>query len=111
MGTATIKREELEGVYNRSGIGRFHFRGWARDETYTVLHKAPGTTPKAARESALEMGDLAFGTVLTPTGIAIRVKTTAKLQAKQAQNPNLAAAVGDEIMTMQKGDGLRIEIA
>lgn len=109
-GKILVRRDKIDEVWPRSGIGGFIFKSWTRDDTFDVIFLPNDTTFDKARAVAQRLGPLAYGLVLGPRGIAVRVMPGEKNQARQAIDPELTSAIGDAALTLPTGDGCLLEV-
>ena len=104
-GKIVVQRDKYYEVLRRCGLQGVLFRPWGRDEEFGALPLHPKTTLEEARAAATKMGALAYGYILTTKGFSIRIKKTEEVQAKQEFNPELAQAMGGDLMKLHKREG------
>jgi hypothetical protein len=108
-GFVDISTDKLEEAWRRSGTNDFDIRAIGK-EPFVPIHLPPTTTRKEARAKAQLLDTLGFGTVATRSGFAIRVMPESRIKAEKILNPEYSELIGDTLLTMPKGDGVKIEI-
>ena len=104
-GKVSILRDKYDDVLRRCGLQGILLRPWGRDNDFGILPLHPKSSMDEARAAATKMGSLAYGFCLTPRGFAIRIKKAEEIKAKEEFNPELATAMGNDIMRLQKREG------
>ena len=104
-GKIIVQRDKYYEVLRRCGLQGIIFRPWGRDNEFGALPLHPKTTLEEARAAATKMGALAYGYILTTRGFSIRIKKSEEIQAKQEFNPELAQAMGGDLMRLHKREG------
>ena len=109
-GQLLVPTAKINDLWRRSGFNNKFFRPWGRDEEFDRIVPRGNLDLDATMKLAQKLGDLAFGVALDGRGFAIKVKPEQKVQALQALDPTLAAAIGDEVLTLPRGDGCFVKI-
>ena len=71
-----------------------------------LWQKERNATSESVIAEAKALAKLAYGVMFATKGLGIRVKSAELAAAKEARNPELAKAVGQELMRLCTGDSL-----
>ena len=101
--------KHYEDALRRSGANNVVIRDLGT-EKFQLLRLPPSVTNEEARAKAKSLGQLAFGLITTRNAWAILVRPEHFVEADKQLNPEYTDLIGDDLLTMPRGDGVRIEI-
>jgi hypothetical protein len=111
IGKVLVKTEKLVEVWRRNGLFGVLLRPWQKDEFYAPLNLPGHVDLDEARDLAKNLGPLAYGIMTTAGGFAIRVEAEKKEQTRQKLHPELANAIGSEVLALAKCDAVMLEVS
>ena len=108
-GFATVAIQHYGDALRRSGANNVVIRDLGT-ENFQVLRLSPSVTNEEARAKAKSLGQLAFGLITTRNAWAIRVRPEHFVEADKQLNPEYTDLIGDELLTMPRGDAYELRL-